>query len=465
MKKTTLSVWCAGLLLLVSCKGEAPNDRAMFNLQGNVKSFVETDQATGNSFRVAFDEQGIMEAEQDNSPLSGYAVLRSYGQLEVVYEETGSSDSYTFTFDKKGRLAGYVHTDSFKVPPVTETKTYEYDKGERLPHAQKSETVSEGSDPQSDETQITYETDSQGNWTRCTSGDETHTRTIEYYDSTAVDNCPMGKSIDWAMIGRILLTLLFLAIFLAILAHMIYENYFRHPLPTDLTADTFARQRSAAGEAPQASEAENHQAMQHLDNLFAAWTVIDHDEDGTEIRTPLSRKVVKLSYSALEAAKACKPTDPDTVQRMNEISDVLNHVEKRTFAGSKRFLVISIIVAVALALISGTYNFLWSIGIGCVLYWFASREPVFMQIRREVNGRGNKPKFMSALIGGLFGAVATATTYKTVTKWSDGTTTTDVDNSETWIMLAIALVVMVVLAVFMWAVALINYLRNYILYR
>lgn len=182
MKKTTLSVWCAGLLLLVSCKGEVPNDRAMFNLQGNVKSFVETDLATGSSFRIAFDEQGMMEAGQENSPLDGYAVERSSGQLKVVYEETGSSDSYVFTFDKMGRMVGCVHTDTFSVPPVTETKTYEYAGDERLPHALKSETVSEVTDPQHNEIQITYETDSQGNWTRCTSGDETRTRTIEYYD-------------------------------------------------------------------------------------------------------------------------------------------------------------------------------------------------------------------------------------------------------------------------------------------
>lgn len=184
MKKTILSVWCAGLLLLVSCKGEVPDDRAMFNLQGDVKSFVETDLATGNSFRIAFDEQGMMEAGQDNSPLNGYTVERSSGQLEVVYEETGSSDSYVFTFDNKGRLVGCVHTDSFSVPSVTETKSYEYAGDERLPHALKSETVSEGSDPQHNEIQITYETDAQGNWTRCTAGDETRTRTIEYYDST-----------------------------------------------------------------------------------------------------------------------------------------------------------------------------------------------------------------------------------------------------------------------------------------
>lgn len=183
MKKTILSVWCAGLLLLVSCKGEVPDDRAMFNLQGDVKSFVETDLATGSSFRIAFDEQGMMEAGQDNSPLNGYTVERSSGQLEVVYEETGSSDSYVFTFDNKGRLVGSVHTDSFSVPSVTETKSYEYAGNERLPHALKSETVSEGCDPQHNEISITYETDAQGNWTRCTAGGETRTRTIEYYDS------------------------------------------------------------------------------------------------------------------------------------------------------------------------------------------------------------------------------------------------------------------------------------------
>ena len=60
--------------------------------------------------------------------------------------------------------------------------------------------------------------------------------------------------------------------------------------------------------------------------------------------------------------------------------------------------------------------------------------------------------------------IAGAKTYKTVTKWSDGTTTTDTDNSETGIALIIALVVFVFLTFFLWVIAIWNYLRNYVLH-
>lgn len=452
------------MLLLASCKGQSPNDRALFNLQGNVKSFVETDLSSGDSSNTTFTEEGFIDSSRSNSPIAGYTVIRSYGNLKVVYEEGGSADTYDFTFDKKGRLANLTHIDGFKVPPVTETTTYEYRKSERLPYRQDTETLAEGGTPQTSGGEISYETDSAGNWTKCSYNGTTHTRVIEYYDTAAADNCPMGKSIDWRTVGQAIMTIIFLLALLAVIAHMVYENYFRRKLPMDFSVEGFSRMRTEAGETPQAPDAQNRTAMQHLDEIYDMWTAVQTD-DGEEMRTPLSRKAVRKSHALVDAAIACKPTDPETVARLNETCEVLNNVEKRSFAGSIKFMVVSIVMAVLLSLISGAFNILWIIGASCVIYWLASRETLFMQVRKEVNGNGNRPKFMSALIGGLFGAVATAKTYKTVTKWSDGTTTTDVDNSETWITLIIAIILMIVLAIFMWAIALVNYLRNYILYR
>lgn len=69
---------------------------------------------------------------------------------------------------------------------------------------------------------------------------------------------------------------------------------------------------------------------------------------------------------------------------------------------------------------------------------------------------------MSGFIAGILGGVATAETVTTVTKWSDGTTTKDVDNSNFWISLILSIVLFVVLAIFMFVLAFINYLRNYV---
>ena len=60
--------------------------------------------------------------------------------------------------------------------------------------------------------------------------------------------------------------------------------------------------------------------------------------------------------------------------------------------------------------------------------------------------------------------VAAAKTYKTVTTYSDGTTKTETDNSETWISLIFGLIIMVLLSLLLSLISVINYLRNYIIY-
>lgn len=466
MKKSTILLWalCA-LLWLPSCKGSTPNDRAMYNLQGNVKSVAETDRSTGRTTRIAFTENGEIDRSCSDTQLASYEIVREYGKIEAVYEEAGSADSYTFDFDGKGRLSKIVHRDGFSVPAATQTVTMEYSGGDRLPCRQKIVAETDGGESRTTEEELAYRTDEAGNWTTCTCNGRSLSREIEYYDTAAAaDNCPMTKSIDWDAVLQVLLGLLVLAASLAIIAHMVYENFFRKLLPTDYSAAGFEALRRESGRAPQASEAENARAMECLDALYESWSPIPSD-NGEELRSPLSRKVVRESHLLVAQAAAECPTDEAAISRLNECCEALNTVEKRSFTGSKMFLGVSIVIAVLLSLISGAYNFLWMIGFSCAIYYLASLTPLFMQVRKEVNGSAGGPKFMSAIIGGLFGAVATAKTYKTVTEYSDGTKTTDVDNSETWFALIFGIVIMVVLAMFMWFVALISYLRNYVLYR
>ena len=88
-----------------------------------------------------------------------------------------------------------------------------------------------------------------------------------------------------------------------------------------------------------------------------------------------------------------------------------------------------------------------------------------MQVRTEMKGNGGKPSFMTRLFGGLFGAAATAETYKVITTYSDGSKTEETDNSNFWLTLIFSIIIMVVLAVCMFFVAAISYLRNYVIYR
>ena len=104
-----------------------------------------------------------------------------------------------------------------------------------------------------------------------------------------------------------------------------------------------------------------------------------------------------------------------------------------------------------------------AIGIGIALYLLASRSTNFLIAEKQQKGGGGS-SFLSGIIGGLFMGVAAAKTYKTVTTYSDGTTKTETDNSETWISLIFGLIIMVLLSLLLSVISVINYLRNYIIY-
>lgn len=476
MKNFNLFVigFCA--LLCNACIESQPNDRAMFNLQGQVKTLSMENEDYDFREHVVFEEYtGTIAEDASNYSMNGSAVKYDYGRIEQVFEDESNCFMRTYEFDGKGRLIRYqsgegqYDGDQRFIGLVPEkTVTYEYRGKERLPYKQAvvRNSGDESAKPVTTEGEIEYvKVDEAGNWLVRKWNGRVQEREITYYDSlAAVDNCPMEKRVDWQMVAQVLLAILLSAAVLAVLGHMIYENFFKRKLPEDCSVAKFSESRAASGCAATASPAENDRAQGCLDALYELWSPVSGAGTDEELRAPLRRKAIRQSHALWQQAVDERPTDEGTVVRLNECAAVLNQVEARSFTGSKTFLITSLVLAVLLAFIGDSFNILGLVGTSCVLYILASRKPVFMQIRSELSGKSGKPKFMSALFGGLFGMVATAKTYKTVTKWSDGTTTTDTDHSETWFSLAFALIVMLVLAFFMWAVALMNYLRNYILY-
>lgn len=281
--------------------------------------------------------------------------------------------------------------------------------------------------------------------------------TIETIE-TATESVPLGQTIL-----SILLAVVILGASLAMLAHMIYENFIRKPLSDKHTADEFIQARREASLAESSTEEEIAYINQRLDEVVATWGSIPGD-DGEPIPFPLKKSHIKLGQEVLEESINAMPTDAATIERINGLATLLNSALERTFNGSKTLIITSIIVGVVLGLVAGTPQFMVMVGVGLVIYWFASRTPDYVLIRKELNGNGGKRSFLTRIIGGLFAGVAAAKTYKTITTYSDGSQTTDYDNSETWISLAFTLIVIVMLAVFIWVFAAINYLRNYVLH-
>jgi hypothetical protein len=111
----------------------------------------------------------------------------------------------------------------------------------------------------------------------------------------------------------------------------------------------------------------------------------------------------------------------------------------------------------------------WMMGVGMMfstliatgLYVVASRTPQFLIDKRALRGGGN---IHNGIFAGVFGLLAGAQTVRTIYKFNDGHKEYSDDHSQHWIALAIGLVVLFVLAMMMAFWALLNYLRNYVLY-
>ena len=263
------------------------------------------------------------------------------------------------------------------------------------------------------------------------------------------------------LVKNILLGILFFGLSAAMIGHMVYVKFIKKPLKEDYTVDCFKELRAQGGEYVNEDEA-NAKAGELLSDIYNTWTPID--EEGTS-RVPFSRSDVKKAYAVVDEVVKLAPTEEDIAGAVNELTSALNECEKRTFCGSKTFLIVSLIIGLVISFLAGTWGFMSLIVVSSVVYWLASQTPIWMQIRTEMKGDGGKRSFMTRLLGGLFGAAATAETYRVVTTYSDGSKTEETDNSNFWMTLIFSIVIMVVLATLMFFVAAISYLRNYVFYR
>jgi hypothetical protein len=258
--------------------------------------------------------------------------------------------------------------------------------------------------------------------------------------------------------GEIALTVLIGLVILAAIGHMIYELFIaKKPAVLNLTACQEARKN--AGLNPMTDS----EAQALLDKMAAdanSWTpFVNSDGEDDTIITKYSQ--AKQTRQVLKEVAAAMPDDSDVIDCYNSLAEVYTECTKRKYNASTTYIIISAILMVGLAIMSGAYEAIAYCGVSVLLYIMASMTPNYILIRKELKGsRG--PKFMSGFIAGILTGVATAETVTTVTKWSDGSTTKDVDNSNFWISLVFSIILFVVLALFMFVLAIVNYLRNYV---
>ena len=162
------------------------------------------------------------------------------------------------------------------------------------------------------------------------------------------------------------------------------------------------------------------------------------------------------------------PVNGEAASLLNIVAAVTNDAYKRTFAGSKAFIVVAIIVTIGMCCITKEAYPIIYLGLSSVMYWFASRTPNYILIEKELkvakSGKQSK-SFMTGAIAGILGLAATAPVFVEVTKNANTGEVIDTreDHSMTWIALALSVILFVVIAYLMIFVAIFNYLRNYVL--
>lgn len=492
MKKTVLLI-C--LLASAVCQAD---DRALWELKGNVTSYEGSiaDDAPWKERPVTFDSEGrvlTIGGLDANEPANFQIERDSNGRITSIASDRG--DEYItvkYTYDGQGRVVKEetsLENDYSDGPMPWSTAVLEYDDMGLL--SKRTVTMADGSEGYTD-TYTYSEVDNDGNWlTRrhlregAESIDQEESRNLQMGEAAQAEpaddqqksftqlqneelqqhlNAKLEKDRNFAQSALgILLLILQVLLCIAIAAHMIYVNFFRKPLQQH-NVEEFRALRQAAGLTEDLTTEETDKVIGHLQRIDDQTTPFTTGAGEQRFTFTKNNQVKKVRQQMLEI-EALAPTNPQMVNEYNEYAQLLNNAEQREFSGSWPFLAVAGIILLVMAIGSKNFMPILLFVFAGGTYYLASMRPLFMRWSDELKGKDtNKRKFMTGLMAGALGMVASAKTYKTVTHWSDGTTTTDTDNSETWISLGLAVIVIAMAAALIMVVALVNYVRNYILY-
>ena len=258
----------------------------------------------------------------------------------------------------------------------------------------------------------------------------------------------------------LILGILFIAVMLAIIAHMVYVNYFRKEYPETLP--------DMSGSAD--NNAYVKEAMDNLYNVEFTPYCDPNETPGPDVYNfPIGRKSAYHAKEVLDEVYANHlPVDGEAAEDLRKVSIVTNEAFKRTFAGSWKYLIITAIIGVCSCLLNSDLTPLPFFSLSCVLYYFSCRTPNYVLMKKDLkalkSGRVSS-SLTNGLIAGIFGLAASAPVYVTVIKNRNTgeVLSRDEDHSMTVVGLAIMVILFIILAMFMMFIGIFNYLRNYVL--
>lgn len=182
-------------------------------------------------------------------------------------------------------------------------------------------------------------------------------------------------------------------------------------------------------------------------------------DDGSEMLTITKGNQAKFMKKALDYIHTdLHPTDPDLIERYNEMSLMYTDRAKRVFTGSWWIILCSIGIGVLMIMTAGFTNFIILHTLGVIFYVLSSRSTIY-GIEKRLKIFGMMPGFLSGVISGLFLGGGT----KYYVKSGSGPWKRDWETEGSMAM--VGLLIMFVVAMFLGFLAaflgVINFLINY----
>jgi len=282
----------------------------------------------------------------------------------------------------------------------------------------------------------------------------------EYYanEASAAASAERAKKVK-----DILLAIVVLLAVGAIIAHMVYVKFFSAKYPEDY---------NTVANAPEANNAYVLSVLNKLvDEEFSPLCDPNETPGPDIVRYPAGKKAAYHAKEVLDDILANHlPVSGEAAQKLKEVSIVTNDAFSRAFAGSKAYIIITILIAVGACflgeVIVGPLVFF---GLSCIMYWLSCYTPNYILVNKDLKalkaGRNRSQSFMTATLAGILGFAASAPVFVEVTKnrHTGEVIKTEEDHSPTIIFLILGIILLFVVAYFMFAVAFFNYLRNYLL--
>lgn len=235
---------------------------------------------------------------------------------------------------------------------------------------------------------------------------------------------------------------------------MIYENYIKKPSFSQLTAtgaDTDAK-----------IELANRLHTTILDNCTSLAAM------GSEDAMPTKRSQLRAIKTMMNEVLAANPRANEVVRMYNNAVVLVNECEKRSFVGSKQYLILGLIVFGIITVIQFNSNrpflglafSLMSVG----AYWLGSRRPAYQIIDKVLN-RPNHCNTTTSAILNIFDYMGSGTTY--ITKYYENgiKVREEKDESDHLWTFGIALVMLFILGLLMVFIGAFNYIRFYLIHR